>query len=130
MKHQKGFTIIEILVVIVIIGVALGLFITQKATIDANTRDDKRKTAINAMYFNLEEAYYAKHSYYPQTIDSKTLRAMDPALFTDPNGNKLGDAASTYKYEATTCSVDGKCKHYRLSTVLEREADFVKTSRR
>ena len=130
MKHARGFTVIEIIFVLVLVSVGFALFVTQKASVDAAARDDKRKTAINAMYYNLEEVYYAQNSYYPQTIDSKTLRAMDPAFFTDPNGNKLGDASSNYRYEPTDCTHDGQCKGYKLSTSLEREAEYVKNSRR
>ena len=130
MKHTKGFTVIELVVVLVLLSIGLALFVAQKSGVDGAARDDKRKTAINAMYYNLEEVYYTQNGYYPQTIDSKTLRAMDPALFTDPSGNKLGDALSSYRYEPADCSLDGKCKHYTLSSNLEREAEYTKSSRR
>ena len=54
MKH-KGFTVVELLIVIVILGVGGWLFFSEKARIDAMQRDGQRKTAINAMYYNLEE---------------------------------------------------------------------------
>lgn len=130
MKYPKGFTVIELIVVLLLVSVGFGLFITQKSSIDASARDTTRKVAINAMYYNLEEVYYAQKGYYPQTIDSKTLRAMDPALFTDPHGNKLGDALSDYHYEGTDCSTEGACKHYTLTAGLEREAEYKKASRR
>lgn len=115
--------------IIVILGVGGWLFFTERATINAEQRDSTRKTAINAMYYNLEEVYYETHGYYPQTIDSKTLRAMDPALFTDPNGVKLGETNADYRYEPSGCTTDGKCKGYTLRTHMEREADYIKTNR-
>ncbi len=130
MRRTRGFTVIELIVVLVVAGIGFTLFVTQKANIDAAARDDKRKTAINAMYYSLEEVYYAEKGYYPQEIDSKTLRAIDPALFADPDGLKLGDPLSTYHYEGTDCSNDGHCKHYTLSASLEREAEYTKNSRR
>ena len=85
---QNGFTVIELLLVIVLLGVGSWLFFNEKATIDATARDNQRKVAINAMYYGLEEYFYAKNGYYPASIDSKTLRTVDPALFTDPKGKK------------------------------------------
>lgn len=128
-RVQKGFTVIELLVVIILLAVGSWLFFTEKARVTAVQRDAARKVAINAMYYNLEEVYYAQNHYYPTTIDSKTLRAMDPALFTDPNGVKMGDASANYRYDGTDCSTDGKCTGYTLRSSMEREADYVKSNR-
>jgi type II secretory pathway pseudopilin PulG len=128
MKHSKGFTVIELIVIIIIVGVTTTLLFMQKSNFDAAKRDAERKIAINAMYYNLEEVFFEKNSYYPSTIDSKTLRAMDPALFTDPNGVKLGEQDSNYRYEPTGCD-NTKCTGYSLRSSLEKEADYVKTNR-
>ena len=128
MKH-RGFTVIELLFIIVILAVATGLFFSEKGRIDAVARDNQRKVAVNAMYYNLEEVFFVKNGYYPSSIDSKTLRAMDPELFTDPNGTKFGESDSDYRYNPTGCSTDGRCTGYSLRTIMEREADFVKKNR-
>jgi len=128
MKKASGFTVIELVVVIVFLGFASILLLYQKNNIQASQRDEARKTAINAMYYNLEEVFYEKNSYYPASIDSKTLRAMDPELFTDPNGNKLGDPNSDYRYDGIDCEND-HCKSYKLISRLEKEADYIKTNR-
>ncbi|MFZ1258785.1 MAG: type II secretion system protein [Candidatus Saccharimonas sp.] len=126
---RNGFTVLELVVVIVALSVGAWLFFTEKATVMAVQRDTSRKTAINAMYYNLEEVFYEKNNYYPSAVDSKTLRAMDPSLFTDPNGVKLGDDGSDYRYDGTSCDTDGKCKAYTLRSTMEREGDYVKTNR-
>ena len=126
---QKGFTIIELLIVILVLGVGGWLFFTEKATVTAVQRDAARKVAVNAMYYNLEEVFYPANKYYPSSIDSKTLRAMDPGLFTDPNGVKLGEIGSNYRYDPTGCNTDGHCTGYTLRADLEREDDYVKTNR-
>ncbi len=125
---KRGFTVIELLVIIVVLGVGGWLFFNEKATANAVQRDSARKVAINAMYYNLEEVYFTEHQYYPTTIDSKTLRAMDPGLFTDPNGIKLGESGSNYRYDPTGCTTDGRCSGYSLRSSMEREADFVKVN--
>lgn len=128
MRAQKGFTVIELLVVIVVLAVAVFLVFWQKNNLDIATRDDQRKTAINAMYYSLENAYYPTHHYYPNHINSGVLKAMDPDLFTDPNGAKLGDSKSDYRYTPLNCT-DGQCQSYTLQSSLENEATYEKTSR-
>lgn len=126
---QRGFTVIELLVVLVILIVGAWLFFSEQDNVNAVQRDSARKVAINAMYYNLEEVYYPQHNYYPQHIDSKTLRAMDPALFTDPTGIALGESDSDYRYDATGCTTDGHCTGYTLRSIMERESDYTKTNR-
>lgn len=128
MKRQYGFTIIELIFVIVFAGFATGLLLYQKSAAMAAQRDEARKTAVNAMYYNLEEVFYEKNNFYPVKIDSKTLRAMDPQLFTDPDGLKLGASGSDYRYESVDCQGD-RCRSYTLRADLEKEADYVKTNR-
>lgn len=130
MKHSRGFTVIEVLVVLAFAITACVLFLTQKASVDAALRDSDRKTSINAMYFNLEEVYYEKNGYYPSEINSQALRAMDPELFYDPAGAHINESPSTLHYEPADCSLDNKCKRYTLRADLEREAEFSKNSRR
>jgi prepilin-type N-terminal cleavage/methylation domain-containing protein len=126
---QRGFTVIELLVVLVILIVGAWLFFSEQDNVNAVQRDSARKVAINAMYYNLEEVYYPQHNYYPQHIDSKTLRAMDPALFSDPTGIALGESDSDYRYDATGCSTDGHCTGYTLRSIMERESDYTKKNR-
>lgn len=130
MKRTSGFTVIEVLVVLAFLIGGSILFFTQKNAIDQATRDNQRKVAINAMYYSLEEVYYPQNESYPDTINSKVLRSVDPALFTDPDGYTIGDPGSNYHYEASDCDLDGNCKQYKLFADMEREASYEKTSRR
>ena len=127
-KRTQGFTVIEIIFIIIILGIASVLFFVQKNDLAVAARDQQRKTAINAMYYGLEEVFYKANNYYPETINETNLPSVDPALFTDPDGAKIGSSDSNYRYEATNCT-DNKCKAYTLRTTLEKEADYVKTSR-
>lgn len=127
-KRSSGFTVIELILIIVVLGVASIIFFVQKNNIEVIARDNSEKTAINAMYYSLEEVFYPTNKYYPQTISSDNLTSVDPALFKDPNGVKLGTAGSTYTYSPTNCT-DNKCKSYILKTTLTNEADYIKNSR-
>ena len=129
LKHSKrGFTLLEIVIVAAFASLLLIIFFVQKSNVDAMQRDDARKTALNAMYFALEEGFYASNGYYPETISEKNLTVMDPALFTDPDGIYFGDSGCSYIYEATNCK-DGKCKSYILRATLEKEDDYIKRNR-
>ncbi|MDB5179688.1 MAG: hypothetical protein JWN12_320 [Candidatus Saccharibacteria bacterium] len=123
-----GFTIIELIFIIVLLSVASVLFFVQKNNLEVAGRDETRKTAINAMYYSIEEVYFKTNGYYPRTIDATVLPSVDPSLFTDPNGVKIGEANSNYRYEPYNCNGD-QCKNYTLRTTLENEADYVKTNR-
>ena len=49
MKRERGFTILELVVVIFFASLLLILFFLQKLNLDAMHRDEQRKEAINAM---------------------------------------------------------------------------------
>lgn len=124
---NKGFTVIELLVVIFLLISAGVIFYLQKNAVTVAARDEQRKTSINSMYYALEKVYYPANKHYPRTLDEKTLAIVDPAIFTDPDGKKLGDQASSYRYEPTNCNGDS-CLGYSLRSMLENEADYIKTN--
>lgn len=128
MNTKKGFTLIEIIIVAIFATLLLILFFIQKSNIDAMERDEDRKTAINAIYYALEESFYKDHKYYPETISEENIKVIDPALWTDPFGFNLGDSLSSYSYEPANCT-DGKCKEYVLKADLEKEEDYFKYNR-
>ena len=127
-SFKKAFTVPELLVVCAFAALLLILFFVQKSNVDAMTRDEKRKTAINAMYYALEEGFYEKNKYYPEEITEDVLTVIDPELFTDPNGVYINNNYGSYFYEATNCK-DSKCKSYELRATLEKEDDYIKRNR-
>lgn len=127
-KTSHGFTVIEIIIVIGLIGFASILFFVQKNNIEVAARDEQRKTAINAMYYSLEEVYFKQNNAYPRTITTETLPSVDPELFMDTNNVKIGESDSEYRYEPTDCT-DTSCKGYTLRTTLENEDDYIKKNR-
>lgn len=127
-KYSRGFTVIEILFVSLIAITASILFFIQKSNLEIVSSDNTKKTAINAMYYSLEESFYPTNKYYPQTISSDILKTVDPAIFTDPSGVKINTAGSAYTYTPTNCQ-DSKCKSYTLKATLQNEADYTKTNK-
>ncbi|MCL2037447.1 type II secretion system GspH family protein [Candidatus Saccharibacteria bacterium] len=144
MRKQSGFTVIELLIAIVVLATLTVFFIVQRGDIEAKARDDQRKIAINAFYYDLTEVFYAKNGYYPRVISRDNLKAVDPALFTDPtktftlhgdscvytdlNGEQATDGDCDYAYSSSDCNEQGECKAFRLTTSMEKEATFEKSS--
>lgn len=127
-KKKTGFTVPELIVVIAFATLLFILFFIQKGNVDAIERDEDRKTAINAMYYALEEGFYETNKYYPEEISESVLTVIDPELFTDPEGFYLNTDFGSYFYEATNCK-DGKCKSYMLRAELEKEDAYIKRNR-
>ena len=127
-KKTQGFTIIELVFVVTLISIACIIFFIQKQNIQVVANDNTEKTAINSMYYSLEEVFYPANQDYPQSISSDNLKSVDPSLFTDPNGVAINTADSLYSYKPTNCT-DNKCKSYTLEATLSNEGDYTKTSR-
>lgn len=127
-KKSHGFTVIELIFIVVVAGLASVLFFIQKNNLQVVANDNLKKTAINSMYYGLEEVFYPTYKYYPQTISSDNLKSVDPLLFTDPAGVLIDTAGSSYSYSPTNCA-DNQCKSYTLKATLINQADYTKTSR-
>lgn len=89
-SQQSGFTVIELMFVGVVLAVAGVLAYIQMNNLGVTADDLRRKTAVNAMYYALEEVYYKENQAYPTTLTADSLPSVDPALFTDPDGFVLG----------------------------------------
>lgn len=143
-QRQSGFTIVELLIVIVIIGILATLVIVTFSGVQQRARDAERKTDINAVAGQLE-AFYASKGFYPPKVDfeSTTFREageirIDTKAFADPStaatqtfsagvanspvGSNLG---KVYYYQAlnaddTACTVAAaQCAKYTVSANLE-----------
>ena len=126
--RQKGFTVLELIIAIVVLAAAGTFFYIQTRDLDIAKRDAQRKTAINSMYYNLEDIFYPTNKFYPEVLTAEQLKGIDPLLLTDPGNKKIGEENGDYRYEPKDC-VNGACKSYIITADLEHEADYVKVSR-
>lgn len=136
-KNQKGFTIVELLIVIVVIGILAALVITTFSGIQQKGRDTERQTDIKALHGQLE-AYYAQNGRYPTlanvndaTFRSGNLKGLDEGALKDPKGTAgtlvSAAVANSYAYVATPNNCDngagGDCAGYTLTATLEGQID-------
>lgn len=137
-RDQQGFTIVELLIVIVVIGILAALVVTTYAGIQAKARDSKRQTDIQALQTQIE-AFYASNNYYPAMVDlnssswrSTNMKSLDAGAMTDPSGSDATlinttptSTSHAYEYLAknaagTECTTgDNTCATYTLQAYLE-----------
>lgn len=139
-KHKldgKGFTIVELLIVIVVIGILALLVITTYSGIQAKARNSKRQTDVQSVQTQLE-AFFSQNGYYPSLAhmnDSSWLttnmKSLDQQALADPSNptnskTLLGSpAAKSYAYAVTDsggapCTGDETtCAKYTLTATYE-----------
>lgn len=127
MQKQRGFTVLELIIAVIFLVAAGTIFFIQKRDLETANRDSQRKTAINAIYYNLEYVYYPTFSGYPEHLTTDGLKGLDPATLKDPHGKAVGEQGSDYSYTPKDCT-NGICKSYTLTANLENEADYTKNS--
>ena len=141
-NRSKGFTIVELLIVIVVIAILATLVIVTFTGIQQKARDNQRQTDIAALNNHLA-AYYATNGNYPTLTNLQTaswvstnMKGLDPEALLDPktaNTAIQGTAgAADYGYAPTPAGCDngtgGQCTGYTLTANLEAGGTFSKSS--
>lgn len=101
MNNKKGFTLIEVLVVVAIIGLLASIVIVSLGSARPRARDTRRIADLRETQ-NALELYYTKNNYYPPT---STWGALETAItgagigVTKISNDPLG-GTRTYDYAA------------------------------
>jgi prepilin-type N-terminal cleavage/methylation domain-containing protein len=142
-RKQQGFTIIELLIVIIVIGILATLVITTFSGIQRNARNRAREADVNALHSQIEY-YYGQNSVYPALADINSstwrgtnMQGLDSGALSDPQDASSGalvsaPQAGAYSYATTPSNCDngtnGDCTSYVLTATYEGGGTFVKNS--
>lgn len=144
---QRGFTIIELLIVIAIIAILAGLVLNNFQGAQAKARDTQRVTDTNNVHSKLEE-YYNENGAYPGDLDTNAVNSLTAADFpgidaeslSDPDGNAIvsnaavadataanavanPDTDDEYIYIPYPTGCTDDCTGYVLKAFIERPND-------
>lgn len=143
-SEQDGFTIVELLIFIIVIGMLTILIVSSFASFKQKERNSERQKDVKALQVAIE-GYYAQNGRYP-TLNNlnesswrgKNIKAIEADDLKDPKGvdSKLVGApkSNVYSYEVhadddTDCDNSTKdCTKYKLTATYEGGQTFVKTN--
>ena len=136
-KSNQGFTIVELLIVIVVIGILALLVITTYSGIQAKARNSKRSSDVKSLQTQIE-AYFSQNGYYPSRTDMNTgtwlstnMKSLDQNALIDPSNATqsktlvASPVAKSYSYDVqnsggTSCEADDTtCVKYTLTATYE-----------
>jgi general secretion pathway protein G len=144
-SNQKGFTIVELLIVIVVIGILAALVITTFAGIQQKARNTERTTDIKALHGQIE-VYFTNQNFYPtlanmndSTWRSTNMKGLDQEALKDPKGSAYtlvaAPTANAYAYAVKNASggacdntTGNECTQYTLTATLEGGGTFAKSN--
>ncbi len=135
-KAITGFTVIELLVVISVIGILTTIGFVSYNSIQSNARDSNRAAQMTIIAEALED-YYEDNGEYPScndmsqdpnTVVTTVLIGLDPEVLTDPSdvdgensimASCAGITADTYNKfsytgDGTTDCITDACQEYTL----------------
>jgi prepilin-type N-terminal cleavage/methylation domain-containing protein len=146
-RKQQGFTIVELLIVIIVIGILAGLVITTFSGMQRRSRNAERQTDIKSIQTQLE-VYFGQTSEYPllENINDaawrrdNNMKGLEQEALSDPQNTSTPLVATApadgkaYVYvvtndddQACTNEEDNKCTKYTLTAKQEDGPDLVKT---
>src|SRR3989339_1204903 len=126
MKINKGFTLVELLVVATIIAILAGIGVTSYISLSRQSRDSRRKADLENLRSALE-MYRSENNYYPLdlselipskyvnnvTVDPKTQASYVYCPSPGVSGNQLNyDLCASLEQTSNTttcCSVSNSC---------------------
>ncbi|MBC7746515.1 prepilin-type N-terminal cleavage/methylation domain-containing protein [Pedobacter sp.] len=130
---QKGFTIVELLIVIVVIGILAGLVLNTFSGVQKRARDTQRQTDLNSLATQLE-VYYNDNAGYPllASINNTTLKGLDSGATMAPGQTTSSMTATgaptkdqygyqTWAADGTTACATAPCAKFTLTYLREND---------
>ncbi len=143
-SKEQGFTLVEILIMLVLVGVLITIVMLDYSGAKARSRNDTRITAIKSLQDYIEK-FYSQNTYYPSLADmnnpswlATNLKSVTPSMYADPSWTASNKACTKnnqpillsksepgcYGYDPTNSGVsceadDTTCSDYTLTATLE-----------
>lgn len=144
-RKQNGFTIVELLIVIVVIGILAALVITTFTGIQQKARNTERETDIKALYGQVEAYYANSNGKYPTLANmndaswrTTNMKGLDQEALKDPKGAAatLSATAGANAYSYAVTASDGSacdnttkdCAQYTLTATFEGGGTFTRSN--
>lgn len=125
MKNKKGFTLVEIIIVLTIIAILAVIAILAFRSQLFKGRDAQRKADLDRIKIAIEE-YEKDHNCYPSTAADPTIILCKPGTGLQPYLDKIPcdpetSASYYYEYDTSNPSCPG---WYRIYTSLDSTTDL------
>ena len=137
-KNSRGFTIVELLIVIVVIGILAALVLNSFRGVQERARDTERRTDTNSVATQLE-VYYTDNGGYPQFTGqmdtdawiSANLKGADlnawraPGIATNSMVNSATPTKNQYGYtplqqDGVTACAAAPCAKFKVYWYSEK----------
>jgi len=143
-NKQAGFTVVEMLILIIIAGILAGVVSTTFNSIQSGRHNRERKNEIKLIQKSLEN-YYAQHEKYPslESINdaswfARNIKNLSLKEITDPQSTSAKFASTStkqaYSYEVKSSSgeacnnASSDCATYVLTANLQGESPYVQNN--
>lgn len=114
-KTHSGFSLIELLVVISIIGLVTGVGASFVSSIQRNTRDAQREADLRVLQGALQQ-YYADNSFYPDTLNLTSSGEFHNCTNYTPPAGKTCTKSKVYLQNLPKDPVPGTTTPYCYRT--------------
>lgn len=143
--NRRGFTVIEIIVVLIVISILLSIGVYTTLSRQSVYRDRERQSDVNSIKISLENYYKNNSGVYPiatdvasdlenptkmkgSPIDSQALIAPGQVDASLVSGTNLNASIENYTYEplpADCNNTDKECRSYKLHYKKETDGTVV-----